>query len=382
MWIFEGGLFFLLVLICIPMHGITSNTPAESTVLSFYQEQDPILPSKTSKDPFINRLNSKTSRHNQYNPIEKVFLHTDKNMFASGETVWYSAYVVTGPLHRYTYSSKVVHVDLIGPDGEIAVSQTHQLVNGKSSGALKIPKYLSEGDCQLRSYTQWMRNYDADFFFTKELSIVNTQNNQDVTLVMEDRIDLQFFPEGGHMVADLPSKVSFKAIGSDGLPRKVSGKILNSAGVTVATLGTFDRGSGFFQLTPKKDERYLAELDDGTQYSLPEILDMGYTISVNNLNEKAIRVFVQASEQLRNKPFYIVGYLRQRNYFTSKFEFDRDQTLKLEVPKADMPAGVLTLTLFDLYNKPWCERPIFINHQEELVISTKINTNKFVKGGR
>jgi len=364
------------------MYGNISKTLVESAEFNFYQEQDSIEPSKTSKDPFINQLNSKTDRHNSYNPIEKVFLHTDKSMFSTGETVWYSAYVVIGPLHRYTNGSKVVHVDLIGPDGEIVVSQTHALVNGRGSGALKIPAQLQEGNYQLRSYTQWMQNYDADFFFTKELSIVNTQNKQDVSLAVEDNIDLQFFPEGGHMVAELAGKVSFKAIGSDGLPRKVSGKVLNSAGVTVATLGTFDRGSGFFQLTPKKGEHYAAELDDGSQYPLPEILDIGYTISVNNLNEKAIRVFVQASEELRNKPFYIVGHMRQRNYFHSKFEFNRDQTLKFEVPKADMPGGVLTLTLFDLYNKPWSERPIFINQKEKLVINTKINTNNFVKRGK
>lgn len=379
---FENVFLFLMVLICIPIYGTTSIIETESAMFNFYQEQDSIRPSKTSKDPFINRLNSKTSRHNAHNPIEKVFLHTDKSMFAMGETIWYSAYVVIGPLHRYTDGSKVVHVDLIAPDGEIAVSLTHALINGKGSGALKLPNHLPEGNYQLRSYTRWMQNYDSDFFFTKELSVVNTKNKRDVSLAVEDRIDLQFFPEGGHMVADLAGKVSFKAIGSDGLPRKVSGKVLNSSGGMVATLGTFDRGSGFFQMIPKKGERYAAELDDGSQYPLPEILDVGYTISVNNLSEKGISVFVQASEELRDKPFYVVGHIRQRNYFHSKFEFDRDQTLKFEVPKADMPGGVLTLTLFDLYNKPWCERPIFTNHKEGLVISTKINTNKFVKRGK
>lgn len=383
---FANILLLLMTLMCIPLFGISPKTIKETSSLIFYQTQEQDLQprpiSEISKDPFINRLNSKTDRYSTYNPIEKVFLHTDKNMFTTGETVWYSAYVVIGPLHRYTDGSKVVHVDLIGPDGEIAVSQTHALIDGKSSGTLKIPNHLPEGNYQLRSYTQWMQNYDADFFFTKELNILNNQKKQDVSLAVADRIDLQFFPEGGHMVADLAGKISFKAIGSDGLPRKVIGKILNSSGGMVATLGTFDRGSGFFQLIPKKGERYIAELDDESQYPLPPILDVGYTISVNNSNKNGIRVFVQASEELRNKPFYVVGHIRQRNYFHSKFEFDRDHTLKFEVPKAEMPGGVLTLTLFDLYNKPWCERPIFINHKEELVISTKINTTKFVKRGK
>ncbi|MGI9550064.1 MAG: hypothetical protein ACR2MT_02600, partial [Aurantibacter sp.] len=174
------GIFFLLhmVMVCFPLFGTSPKTLKESIslIVQQAQEQDSIQPSKTSKDPFINRLNSKTERHNAYNPIEKVFLHTDKSMFSTGETVWYSAYVVIGPLHRYTDGSKVIHVDLIGPDGEIAVSQTHALINGKSSGALKIPNSLPEGNYQLRSYTRWMQNYDTNFFFTKELSILNRQN--------------------------------------------------------------------------------------------------------------------------------------------------------------------------------------------------------------
>lgn len=382
MWPYKYTFLFLLSLICIPIYGTISKTVAEPLVPVFYQEQDSIELSKTSKDPFINRLNSKTERHNAYNSIEKVYLHTDKSMFSTGETVWYSAYVVIGPLHLYTNSSKVLHVDLIGSDGQIAISQTHALINGKGSGTLKIPNHLPEGNYQLRSYTRWMQNYDADFFFTKELSILNARKKLDPSLAKEDRIDLQFFPEGGHMVVDIAGKVSYKAIGGDGMPRKVAGRILDSSENMVATLSTFDRGSGFFQLMPKKGEQYIAELDDGTQYVLPKILDMGYTISVNNLNEKSIKVFIQASEELRKKPFYVVGHMRQKNYFNNKFKFGREPMLKFEVPKSEIPGGVLTLTLFDLNNKPWCERPIFINQKEELIINAKINTRKFLKRGK
>jgi len=379
---FDYTLLFLMVFLNIPLYGAIPMTITKPAAPIFYQVQDSITPSKTSKDPFINQLNRKTERHNAYNPIEKVFLHTDKSMFSTGETIWYSAYVVIGPLHQYTEGSKVVHVDLVGPDGEITVAQTHALTKGKASGALEIPKNLQEGGYQLRAYTQWMRNYESDFFFTQELSILNKQNRSEASNAFVDDIDLQFFPEGGHMVADIAGKVSYKAIGSDGQPRTVSGKILNSEGATVATLSTFDRGSGFFQLTPAKGGRYIAALDDGRQYHLPEIVDIGYTITVNNLDQKSIKVFVQASEELRARPFYVVGHMRQKNYFNNKFKFEHEPMLKFEVPKSELIGGVLTLTLFDLNNKPWCERPIFISQKEELVINTKINADKFRKRGK
>lgn len=375
-------LLLIMGLASLSMFGAIPAALYASTTYIFKQEQEKAKAKKTSNDPFINQLNTKTDRHNAHNPVEKVFLHTDKDMFSKGETIWYSAYVVMGPSHQYTNSSKVVHVDLISSEGEIVKSQTHALTNGKSTGALELPKNLQEGPYQLRSYTQWMRNSDSHFFFTKTLSIINSNNKQDVSQGLDYNIDLQFFPEGGHLVADIPVIVSFKAIGSDGLPKELKGKILNSVGSTIATLRTFDRGSGFFQITPKKGENYYAELDDGTQYSLPKILDQGYVVTVNNRNSNKIKVTVKASDSLGHRPVYVTGYMRQKNYFHRKFEFDQDQMLQFEMSKADIPSGVLTLTLFDMQNKPWCERPIFINTEEEIVINTKLLSNKFVKRGK
>ncbi len=377
------NLFLLITgLASLSLFGAISETLNKSISSNIVQEQDSLRSKKTSNDSFINKLKSKTDRHNAYNPIEKIFLHCDKNIFSAGETIWYSVYVVIGPSHQYTNDSKVVHVDLIGPDGEIVISQTHALVSGKGSGSLEIPKNLLEGSYQLRSYTQWMRNFDTAFFFTKALNILNMQNKQNVSEAVDNKIDLQFFPEGGHIIANITGKISFKAIGSDGLPKKVSGKILTSTGRTIATLRTFDRGAGFFQLTPKKDEKYFAELDNGYQYSLPEMLDDGYVMTANNRNQKSISVTVQASQSLRDLPFYILGYMRQQNYFHRKFEFDGEQTLKFDIPKGDIPRGILTLTLLGASKKPWCERPIFINNEEELVINAKIHSNKFVKRGK
>lgn len=374
---------------------IVKRTPVEEEVIGSFEKENAfssiflnsaeniaLMTSNISEDPFIKELDDKTNLHNNYNPIEKVFLHTDKNLFSAGETIWYSSYVVVGPFHQPSSGSRVVHVDMIGPNGKIAISQTHGLTLGMGSGSLEIPKNLPAGNYQLRAYTQWMRNFDADFFFTKNLNILNERNSSEISSETEDKLDLQFFPEGGHSVADITGKVSFKAIGIDGLPRNVKGKIIDSRGSPVAAFNTFDRGSGFFQLMPKKGENYIAELDDGTQYPLPKVLDNGYTIAVNNSSEKSIKVIVQASELLRDKPFYVIGNMRQRKFYQGKFEFGLNRTFTFEIPKTQMPSGVLTLTLFDSDSKPWCERPVFVNNQEELVINTKISTKKLVKRGK
>lgn len=59
----------------------------------------------------------------------------------------------------------------------------------------------------------------------------NGENNQfiiPVTINRPEHIDLQFMPEGGDLIADLASRVAFKAINEDGLGVNVSGKVYDS----------------------------------------------------------------------------------------------------------------------------------------------------------
>ncbi len=369
---------------------IVKRTPVEKEVIASFEknsafgsiflnsrDQVALKQSNLAGDPFIKELGNNVNLFNNYNPIEKVYLHTDKDIFSTGEDIWYSSYVVLGSFHHFSTGSKVLYVDLIGPDNKIVDSQTNEIIGGKCYGSLKLPEDLSSGKYQIRSYTDWMRNFGSDFFFTRTIQVVNEGNKPLVSSNMEDKIDLQFFPEGGHSVDGLISVMAFKAIGSDGLERKIQGRMVDSQGNFVATLGTMARGSGFFSFKPKAGGQYTAILKDGTKYDLPGIMDEGYAMTVNNVNPKSIQVKIQATPLLRTEPFYIVGHLNNKKYYQGKFEFEDKGTLSFEIPKNGIPSGVMALTLFDQDKKPWCERVVFVNNQDELVITAKIDQKKF-----
>ena len=371
---------------------VIKRTPIDEEVINSFEKVDAfssiflnsaeniaLMTSNISDDPFVKVLSTQMNIYNDNNPNEKVFLHTDKNLFSSGEHLWYSAYAVIGPEHQYTNASRTIHVDLIAPDGKIVKSQTHELIDGRAWGSLQLPENLNTGRYQLRAYTQWMRNFDANFFFTKNIEVLNPLDKTSVTENTTDEIDVQFFPEGGYLIAGIGSKVAFKAINSEGKDVAVKGKVLDASGKQITLLSTFNRGSGFFQLLPNAGEQYTAVLEDGTQFLLPQVLDTGYTFTIDNLNDNSVKLNVQASEVLRNKPFYIIAHTRQRRYYQGRFEFGTKATLRFEIPKTQIPSGVLTLTLFDADKKAWCERTVFVNNQEELVISTKIADEKYTK---
>lgn len=167
--------------------------------------------SKMTSEAIIKELDSSVTRYNYHNPVEKVYLHTDRDLYSSGETLWYKAYTVLGERHQFSLASKVLHVDLIGPNTEILVSQTHELFDGKAIGSIALPKNLFSGNYQLRAYTNWIRNFDHDFFFTKMVKVVGATDMPLPPQNIVDTIDLQFFPERGHALAGLMGQVAFKA---------------------------------------------------------------------------------------------------------------------------------------------------------------------------
>ena len=58
-------------------------------------------------DDLAQRLDS----YYHFVPIEKVYLHINKNLFTVGETIWFKAYLVDGTLHKEDTISGTLYVD-------------------------------------------------------------------------------------------------------------------------------------------------------------------------------------------------------------------------------------------------------------------------------
>lgn len=371
---------------------IVKRTPIEKEVIDDFEKQDAfgsiflnskdqitLVQSNLYKDPLIQKMDTLLGYHNYYNPVEKVYLHTDKNKVDIGGEIWYSAYTVIGPAHYYSSASKFLHLNIVDNENDIVFSQRVKIVNGKSKGHIKIPENILPGKYQLRAYTDWMRNYDLNFVFKKAISISNgTINPIDINY---GKIDLQFFPEGGNAIHGLTGRVAYKAIGTDGLPRIVKGKITDSKGNEIKQLKSNNQGVGYFNLKPVLGEQYTAVLEDGSKHPLPKIYDQGYVMFIDNMNQKSIKVRLQASNNLKNESFYLIGTVGNQKYFQGKYNLKGKSFANIEIPKNTLPSGVVTLTIFDKDMKPWGERIVFIDNQQELIINAELNKDDLIKKG-
>ena len=102
---------------------------------------------------------------------ERVYVHTDKDCYVAGETVWLKFYVITGDF-RPSSLSKVGYIEICDtekPQMQVKIA----LEKGSGAGKIKIPAEIPTGIYRLSGYTRYMRNEGEKVFFEKSIAIVN-----------------------------------------------------------------------------------------------------------------------------------------------------------------------------------------------------------------
>jgi len=137
----------------------------------------------------LESIQNKLADYAAVNPQEKLHMHTDKSIYAAGETIWYKLYSAIGSENKLSILSNIAYVELLDPQGEIISQKINSLFTGVGVGEITLTDTLLEGSYRLRAYTNWMRNSDSDYYFEKVLNIGNVRSDNVVSsssLVTED----------------------------------------------------------------------------------------------------------------------------------------------------------------------------------------------------
>ncbi|WP_111706387.1 TonB-dependent receptor [Lutibacter citreus] len=336
--------------------------------------------------------------------LEKVYLHTDRSYYNLGESLWYKAYVTDVKDNKLINHSNLLYVELVASDSTIVTKNTTFINNGLGHGDFILNDSIgvSAGTYQLRAYTNWMRNFKDNFVFKKEIEIIDlnekkkiaetstteakkkSKSNIEIPIIKQYKsIDLQFFPEGGSLVSNVPSSIAFKATDSNGFPIKTEGSIFDDDNNKVASFKSIHDGMGKFKFIPFKDKTYYAETTDlnGEKITikLPTVLNSGFTLGISKLDEKLIGSIKTNQETLNNKPsttFKIELSIRGEVYFEGAITATKLSSAFL-LPTKDIPTGIAQITIYDEQGKPHGQRLVFIEEQNNN-FQVNLNTNKGV----
>ena len=110
----------------------------------------------------------------KYSPAsfaEKIYLQLDGKVYPTDKIIWFKAVVTNAVDHTPTSLSKVLHVELIGPDERIIETKLIKIEKGIGEGFFDLNQYYPEGVYLIRAYTEWDKNYGDDFFFKEYIRV-------------------------------------------------------------------------------------------------------------------------------------------------------------------------------------------------------------------
>jgi len=201
--------------------------------------------------------------------FEKVFVHTDRAIYAPGEDIWFKAYITNGQDNHLIGASKNLYVELIGPDNSIISKEIILINKGTGKGDFALTDNLPGGNYRLRAYTNWQRNFGDNFIFEKNITLIpavgagkQTAKTAAVKTTLANggsagsAAVIRFFPEGGSLINDVTAFVAVKAEDAAGKGISITGSILSSAGDTLARFTTDSVGMALFALLPQAGQTY------------------------------------------------------------------------------------------------------------------------------
>lgn len=131
----------------------------------------------------LSTLIQKTAKFQSGYPIEKVYLHLDKPYYAVGDTIWFKAYV-TVEKHQPSGLSGVVYVDIVNGQDSVMDNLRLPVKNGFANGNIVLTgETYKQGSYRIRAYTNWMRNFDPDYFYDHTINVGNAIDNQVHTFI-------------------------------------------------------------------------------------------------------------------------------------------------------------------------------------------------------
>lgn len=102
--------------------------------------------------------------------VEKVYTQTDRSLYFPGETIWFKSYV-TKTDHTVSSLSDYLNAELISPKGVVIKKIKLSVENGYAYGDFSLKANWVGGIYTLKTYTNWMRNYGENAFFTKKITV-------------------------------------------------------------------------------------------------------------------------------------------------------------------------------------------------------------------
>ncbi len=400
-------------------------------------------------------------------PVETFGLHTDRDAYTAGDTIWYKVYTSEAPYGQLPKQRDVV-VELVNVRDEVLMRQRVALQDQMAHAQLTLPDSLPSATYRLVVYSPWMLNFSrfrplernllianaADGFSSVSMDYqrqpdgrhdsiglrlrllsfrgkplinasvnvtaspagyvrtINRQTDANGIIAVATRVlagepmsldvawqeqgvsfrrkfylpaqprglRVGLYPEGGHLVEGLTSRVGIEATDAWGRPRSVQLQLFQHSSQGERTrLGSIETdadGLGVVSLSPAPGFRYSLEAGSPADpaearevFFMPQPLALGVVLQAGP-TPQGVRLYVQGPPDLAEA--LVVVYQQGELLRVEPLKLTHGAAL-MRLSKELFRTGVAGITLLSMAGEPLAERMVYVDRGDSTRLSYEIN---------
>ena len=315
-----------------------------------------------------------TQRILDSDPIENIIIHTDRDIYLSGEKIWFKAYCLNHENTQENTISNILYVELFNHSKGSIIKRKFRINNGSAQGVIEIPKEFPSENYYLRAYTQFLKNYSPETYFTTSLSIINPLNSLKEERFETDKNQIDIYPEYGKFIHGSRTKVAFRIHNnSAGL---INYWVDTDQKEIIAKPQTTKNGLGIFEIIPNKSENYFLNLilnnNDTIIKALPKTQSEGIVISYESLDDNsfAINITQKSSSEEHLKKDYLFSILSENNQilFETPISLEKEKS-SYTFPKNNLRHGINILRINDLSGNTQLTYTVYHGYFQEILVN-------------
>ena len=314
---------------------------------------------------------------------ERIHIHTDKDLYLPGETIWFKAYVYRN--NQLSFASTNFFIGFYDKAGKLLEEKHYPLFDGVCDGDLQVPDSLKENFVQIRAFTKYIALNDTTNIYRKIIPVFQKSNNSLSFSNIADSLLLTAKAEGTVAVAGMPNYFFLKAIGIDGRPAKVEGIVVADPGnITLDSFDISSSGLSTIQLTPKHGFTYklkwLNSVGLQKEILLPVAQQAGIVLHTETQNN-ILYYNIQKSENSKLWDTVILEMSRAGDlFYKAAHPFKNQVQLINKIPLDSVDAGVYEVSLKEKTGLLLQKKYIYVAASYALPLIQPIETNFGSKG--
>ncbi len=299
--------------------------------------------------------------------VPKLYLHTDKTQYFSGETVFFKAYL----LNQFVpdESATVLIVTITDTNNAILKNKSFPVINGYAIGSILLEDHFKSGYYFISAFikpSDTSKNIFPSFLKTFLIRSRDFQEISPNNSMIGTVANLDIYPDLTLDNCNLNFGFLCKTTSLLGIPINVNGVVFNDLGDTVHRFTSTSLGIGKITFQKENLRKYfvmaIGPMGDSIIRKLPEFdHDRFYFASKNTSNGLEVCVWKSAKLNTDSVQVYTVkGFVENTEVFKKSIK-DLQIPFKFNIPLVDLPACTFRLVVEGESSQILGEKYIFVN---------------------